>query len=236
MTEDGPPPVLTSLWGEFHMPEAHPLFAGSRRYVYKPFDTGPESSPRFIALQIDRAVEAIHGIERDPLEKYEDLDEEFIAGAGEGCCSVKESVGRASDTRSRVFALAGIISAAFYSVIIAFQIGYGGKHGGKHPGNLILPGAVIMIFLVIMSVVLAGKAGLCEPSFVEAVPSIYMRRLADVIPLSTRDALDRFLRRLRGRVLHAAVGLQTFRGSDGTRCPEEGPVNASLDQAPGSHL
>jgi hypothetical protein len=185
LTEDGPPPVLTSIWGEFHEPEAYPLYKGSSRWIYRPFDTGPGSSPEFIALQIDRAAEAIHGIERDPLERYEDLDEEFI-GAVQGCCfKVMKSIGRSSDTRSRVYALAGILSALFYSVIIALQMRYGGRYGAKHISNFIVPGAVIILMAIIVTVVLGGRAGLCKPSFVEAVPSIYMRRIADAVPFAT---------------------------------------------------
>lgn len=184
LTEDGPPPVLTSIWGEFHEPESYPLYKGSRVHVYKPFDTGPESSPRFIALQIDRAAETIHGIVRDPLERYEDLDGGFIEAASGCCFKVMKSIGRNSDTRSRVFALAGILSVAFYSVVIALQLRYAGR-SGKKLSNFIVPGVVIILLLIIISVVLAGRAGLCKPSFVEAVPSIYMRKASDVIPFST---------------------------------------------------
>ncbi len=185
ITEEGPPPVLTSMWGEVHEPEAYPFFAGSDRYIYKPFDTGPESSPRFIALQIDRAAEAVHGIERDPLEKYGDLDDGSETAGSQWRDNITKSIGRSSDTRSRVFALAGILSAAFYSLVISLQIRYGGRSGPKSPGNFIVPAAVIIIFLIIISVVVAGRAGLCKPSFVEAVPSIYARGIVDALPFST---------------------------------------------------
>ena len=74
---------------------------------------------------------------------------------------------------------------AFYSVVIALQMRYGGRSGSKHPSNFIVPGVVIILLFIIISVVLAGRAGLCKPSFVEAVPSIYMRKASDVIPFST---------------------------------------------------
>jgi hypothetical protein len=185
ITDDGPPPVLASIWGEFHEPEAYPLYRGSRRYIYKPFDTGPGSSPRFIALQIDRALEAVHGIERDPLDRYEEIGEGSDAASSDCCAGVSRSTGMYSETRSRVFALAGIFSAAFYFLIISLQIRYGGRGGPRSPGNFIVPASIILILVIIAAVVIAGRAGICNTSFVEAVPSIYMRKIADTVPFST---------------------------------------------------
>jgi hypothetical protein len=182
LSTNGPPPALTSIWGEHLQPESHPLFEGSQIHIYRPYDTGPDSSPRFIALQIDRAVEAVHGIEHNPLDKYDDLDEEFLSAAGERSFTVRKSIGRNSETRSRVFALAGILSAAFYATIISLQIRFGGRRRGW---NFLVPASVILIMIVIGSIVLAGRAGLCNPSFVEAVPPILLRSAVEAIPLST---------------------------------------------------
>jgi hypothetical protein len=58
---DGRPPELTSPWGESRPAWSHPLYRGSRIVVYAPFSTSEVGSPRFVALQISRAIQAIYG-------------------------------------------------------------------------------------------------------------------------------------------------------------------------------
>jgi hypothetical protein len=182
ISADGPPPVLASLWGEFHQPESHSLFGDSRIHIYKPFDTGPESSERFVALQVDRAAEAVYGIERNPLEKYEKLEGGLVRKDGERCFTISKSIGGGSDTRSRVFALLGIITALIYSVLISLQVRYSARYKAA---NMIIPGAIILKMLIIGLVVLAGRTGHMTPSFVEAVPLILVRKLGEGILLPT---------------------------------------------------
>ena len=57
----GDPQDVVSPWGESHPVWKYPLYSGSRIAVYSPFSTPEGSSPRYIAFQISRAIEAIYG-------------------------------------------------------------------------------------------------------------------------------------------------------------------------------
>lgn len=54
-------PMIEAPWGESHPGWSAPLFQGSDRVVYSPFNTAEPSSARFEALLTSRAVEAIYG-------------------------------------------------------------------------------------------------------------------------------------------------------------------------------
>jgi len=58
---DGEPPEVTSPWGESYRPVGRSIYPGSRAVVYLPFETISEHSSRFLALQANRAVGAVHG-------------------------------------------------------------------------------------------------------------------------------------------------------------------------------
>jgi hypothetical protein len=59
---NGKPPDAKSPWGESHEPGGMCLFGkDSRICVYNPYEIGGKSSSEFIAWQIDRAVERVHG-------------------------------------------------------------------------------------------------------------------------------------------------------------------------------
>lgn len=58
---DGRVPEVTSPWGESHPAERLSLFRGSRALLWNPFSAPEGSSPRFTALQISRAVQAVYG-------------------------------------------------------------------------------------------------------------------------------------------------------------------------------
>ena len=58
---NGDPPDVAAPWGESHPAWKYPLYAGSRITVYSPFSAPEGSSPRFVAFQIGRAIEAIYG-------------------------------------------------------------------------------------------------------------------------------------------------------------------------------
>ncbi len=58
---DGQAPASVSPWGESHPAWAYPLYRGSRIMVYSPFNTPEGCSPRFAALQISRAIQAVYG-------------------------------------------------------------------------------------------------------------------------------------------------------------------------------
>jgi hypothetical protein len=77
---DGRPPENTSPWGESHAAWKVPLYAGSRVALYSPYHTPIGSSPEFVALQISRAIEAVHGIRVPPA----DVQNRYLEVDGEG--------------------------------------------------------------------------------------------------------------------------------------------------------
>jgi hypothetical protein len=61
-TRNGTVPEVVSPWGESHRPGGMCLFGkGSAICVYNPYEIGGNSSSEFIAWQIDRAVDRVHG-------------------------------------------------------------------------------------------------------------------------------------------------------------------------------
>jgi hypothetical protein len=58
---NGQVPDNGSPWGESHTAWQDPLYRGSRIRVYSPFSTPKDSSPRFVALQISKAIQAVYG-------------------------------------------------------------------------------------------------------------------------------------------------------------------------------
>jgi hypothetical protein len=180
ISTDGPPAVLTSPWGETHRPRAHQLLKGSRIYVYRPYDCGSESSHRFIAYQIRRALEAVHG--RDD---YEVMGESDI----ERCCrhgfTVDASLGRGSDARSRAFAVGTIAAGILYTLIIWLQFRFGGRAASWHTPKHFVLAALGTVVLLFIAVVVCGRLGYCEPRFVGALLPIMMRKTGEAIPLGT---------------------------------------------------
>jgi len=69
----GDAPDVASPWGESHPVWKYPLYTGSRIKVYSPFSTPEGSSPRYVAFQISRAIEAIYGVSvpyQEILDRY----------------------------------------------------------------------------------------------------------------------------------------------------------------------
>jgi hypothetical protein len=81
-----------------------------------------------------------------------------------------------------MFAVLGITVSLFYFVLISLQIRYSQSHKAAF---FLVPGAVVLILLIIGSVVAADRAGLTDASFDEAIPLIAARKAAEAVPLST---------------------------------------------------
>jgi len=183
ITKGGKPPLLMSPWGETFQARSYPLYRGSDILVYKPFDCGRESTARFAMYQVDRAIEAVHGIPRDPEKMYEGTDdpsEKLV----QCCYSPKNTAGVGSPTRNRAFAVGAIVFALFYIFVILMQVLSirVGKPKGLRPYTVIAAFALVMGSVV--AVYLLGRVGFIENTrAAAAVPSILMRRIAEAIPL-----------------------------------------------------
>jgi len=181
ISTEGPPPALTSPWGETHPPKSAPLWPGSRIYVFKPYDSGPDSSPRFAFLQVDRALEAINGIApEDPPGTADPSDERAALRERLG-----ESVGKGSPVRSRAWAVGAIVAFAIFSLVLHVQFRFGGRVARWNPLGYIVPLVTVAILVVIGGVVAAGRLGYVAPWAYGALPAILCRRAAEALPFPT---------------------------------------------------
>lgn len=80
LTSPRTPPMLDSPWGEQQVAEPLDLFNWSRLAVYSPYAAPPGSSPRFVALQISRAVAATYGASIAP----EVIEERYLTTGPDG--------------------------------------------------------------------------------------------------------------------------------------------------------
>jgi hypothetical protein len=183
ITKGGKAPLLMSPWGETFQARSYPLYRGSDIVVYKPFDCGRESSARFAMYQVDRAIEAVHGIPRDPHKVYEGTDdpsEKLV----QCCYSPKTTASAGSQTRNRAFGVGAIVFALFYIFVILMQVKSirVGKPKGWRPYTVITAFALVMGSVV--AVYLLGRTGFIENTrAAAAMPSILMRKIAEAIPL-----------------------------------------------------
>lgn len=60
LARDGEVPATVAPWGESYAPEGYRVLPGLDWRVYRPFEYGPENSPRFLAWVTDQALAAVH--------------------------------------------------------------------------------------------------------------------------------------------------------------------------------
>jgi len=104
---DGIPPTLTTAWGETYTPKGTPVHAWSDAVIYNPYEIAHDTSTRFDAWQIDRAVAVVHGDPEPDPARYADLEVNSPDGAARECrgFDLQASRGRGSDLRAKTIAL-----------------------------------------------------------------------------------------------------------------------------------
>ena len=80
LARDGKAPLISAPWDESHEAWHMTLFKGSSLVLYSPFSVQPESSPRFIAHQLSRAIKAIYGRDIAP----EELQRRYLVEGQDG--------------------------------------------------------------------------------------------------------------------------------------------------------
>jgi hypothetical protein len=112
---DGVPPTITTPWGETFTPEGARIVPWSDAVIYNPYAVGYDTSTRLDALQIDRAVAAVHGDAPPDPALYADLEVNGPEGATDACygLTLEDSRGRASALRAKTFALLIVLFALF---------------------------------------------------------------------------------------------------------------------------
>jgi hypothetical protein len=122
VTMDGRAPAVSSPWGETYTPRATRLVdKGSKIAVYNPYEPGKQSSPRFVAYQIDRALARVHGPEAVSPGGASELarDSSFVEGVRKGEYTVEASLRRGSDLRVRTNAVILMIWFVMFVVVNA---------------------------------------------------------------------------------------------------------------------
>lgn len=181
------PPVITSPWGETHTPTLHSVLPGSQLAVYNPYERGEENSLQFLRLQVDRAVEKIHGVPVPDTSKDfgtpvgEDLQEGL-----EGCCaSIDAAMGLGSESRSKTYALGMIFYLLGSSLVIALSFKIGGARLRSWLYLIPTIGALAIVVVAIVGAAVMEGLGYSEAWVWGALVMIPVRKLAEALPLSS---------------------------------------------------
>jgi hypothetical protein len=82
---DGMISPVTAPWGETIAPQGHRLVRGSSVKIFMPYCSSPVSSPRFVALQLSRAIHAVYGTVIPP----EEIRERYLEVSANGEVQVR---------------------------------------------------------------------------------------------------------------------------------------------------
>ena len=181
---DGVPPTIGSPWGETHTPRGTPVLPWTDVVVYDPYEIGENSSRRFAALQVDRAVAAVHGDPAPDPSRYIEpavgaAEEETVPGF-----DLEASRGRGSDLRAKTFAL---LVALFTLLEVPFLL-LGTLSADRRALDWIRSRAVMtgvvaifaLVGLMLASSLVSGARIWAQAAWL----MISLRRLAEALPLS----------------------------------------------------
>jgi hypothetical protein len=205
---DGVVPEVSSPWGETYTPHSHRIVKrGLNVAVYNPFEPGkpvgweepaepdrtdkpgkpyPESSPEFIALQIDRAVARVHGPQQVST-RVSDLagDSSFVNAVARGEYKPEASLHKDSDLRMRTNAVIIILWFVVFAVVNAvWWMRY------RPEAEVVRTRWFAILFFALPYVWLFGSIALSARGMINdwaivAFQMITLRSVAEAIPLST---------------------------------------------------
>jgi hypothetical protein len=183
---DGSPPETESPWGESHPVRVFPLYKGSRAVVYSLFSTPEDSSPRFVALQISRAIQDVYGLNvpyQEVLDHYLEVrDNKAVALKQGGRLILEDHPGLRVRGRIALYPVlmlgigaAWLIGASIYFRACRATVSEGGRK---------------IVYLVLLAVGMGSVvaqvaimvAGLIRPDIAAAVLRIFLRELARTLP------------------------------------------------------
>ena len=159
IARDGSAPTVTSPWGESVTPEVNPLWRGRPAAIFDPYEVTPESSPRFVEFQKQRAVEVVYG----------------PAGAA----------GARSDKRSRFAAVTLLLMTLLGVFLMVPALWQYGSSIYRKIFKWVVWGSLIALGLMVVALAAARLTGSTQVWYVGALVSIGIRHLADWIPVST---------------------------------------------------
>jgi hypothetical protein len=182
---DGQPPESTTSWGETFKPRAHTLYSGSRIAVYNPYDHAEDSSVRFVERQFARAMSRIHGVDAPTLiaGPGSSLNLSICEALGRGVVDTSPSVGRSSESRSKLFAAGTALLCLLGGIAIILAL----FAKNQKPRNWVY-GIFPILVLGIIAVGIFGVAVADGLDFIEmwvagAFLAILVRTFVDAIPV-----------------------------------------------------
>jgi hypothetical protein len=184
---DGQPPEVVSPWGEKHTPGGKCLFGKDTGFcVYSPYEVGKKNSPEFLAFQIDRAVERVHGVD-ETVPKLVDtgVDSSFVRLFKEDKCMVESSLYRSSELRMRTQAV--IVMGWVVLLVILVSVWWRRfRPGADFPRTRWF---VIVFFttpyVIMFGLLVLNARGLVSMDAALALTMISLRWIAESIPLGT---------------------------------------------------
>jgi hypothetical protein len=187
LSRDGRVPTVTSAWGEDFTPRAHPLWSGRPIALFNPYESGPESSPRFTELQMRRAVEAVYGIPVPTalLDPDYEASANITGGVERGAFTLEATRGRVPADRSRTAAVATLLLTALTTALMVPALLQYGHSLHRKLFKRASIGCVIFLVVLAVAVAVARLQGLTEVWYWGALTSIGIRSLAQVLPLPT---------------------------------------------------
>jgi hypothetical protein len=188
---DGKVPEIGSPWGETLRPTAWPVLPGSPVAVYLPYETSEESSPRFLALQANRAVEAVHGSTpyseeeiafdpENPLVVSMSRREEYARGF-----PVEGSIDRSAPAKLRAWLLGGLALGGLWSLLTFLLV----LHQCPSPFRMVYKVLYLAVMIVwggaLIVYILADLLGWFDPIMSARFFYVMLRQLAEAVPLGS---------------------------------------------------
>jgi hypothetical protein len=185
ISRDGQIPTVTTSWGESFTPRAHPLWRGSTIVLYDPYESGSESSPRFVEYQMRRATHAVYG---DPLPEafskpaYESPSN-IAGGVERGAFTLDATRGRISADRTRTAAVALTVLVLLVAGLMLPALLQYGPWVRRKIFKRASIGFIILLVVAIVAVSAARLLGLTQVWYVGVLLSVGFRSLSHSLPL-----------------------------------------------------
>jgi hypothetical protein len=184
---EGQIPTVTATWGESFTPRAHPLWRGTSFALYDPYESGAESSPRFVEYQMRRATQAVYG---DPLPKSLSnpgytSPSNIVGGVERGAFTLDVTRGRISTDRTRTAAVALTILALLIAGIMLPALLQYGPWVHRKIFKRASIGFIIFLVVAVVAVAAARLLGFTQVWYVGVLLSVGCRSLSHALPLPT---------------------------------------------------
>ena len=187
ISRDGRVPTVTSPWGEHFTPRMYPLWRGSTVVLYDPYESGPESSPRFVEFQMRRATQAVYGSQME-----EAFSKPFFESPSNNTSDVEGSALTPEVTRGRVLGDRSRTAAVALTVLVLLIAGmmlpallqYGPWAHRKIFKHASI-GVIILLVAAAVAVSAARLFNLTEVWYIGVLLSVGFRSLSHSLPLPT---------------------------------------------------